>query len=211
MTGQSAAGRGASGFSQSGTSPSITRATALGQRKVNGEVVDSSTDTAHFGAVSHTAPTASEEHPRQRTSPPSEPRDCVEGNFENPIDRRPKQQLIRGPDRQAQLVAPSLDSVRSSLIRQEETIIFSLIEREQFRQNSEIYTKRTFRLNRNNVPDIYGRDASFLEYMLCETEKLHATGEIVYLVRTWIIHPCVAELSPRAVLLQLEKACARVC
>ncbi|CAM9780009.1 unnamed protein product, partial [Sphacelaria rigidula] len=68
----------------------------------------------------------------------------------------------------------SLDSVRSSLIRQEETIIFSLIEREQFRQNPTIYADRTFRLHKEGVEDIYGRDASFLEYMLCETEKLHA-------------------------------------
>lgn len=75
------------------------------------------------------------------------------------------------------VVARSLDSVRSSLIRQEETIIFSLIEREQFGHNPKIYTDRDFRLNRKDVADIYGRDASFLEYMLCETEKLHATGE----------------------------------
>lgn len=74
------------------------------------------------------------------------------------------------------VVARSLESVRSSLIRQEETIIFSLIEREQFGHNPKIYTKRDFRLNRKDVADIYGRDASFLEYMLCETEKLHATG-----------------------------------
>lgn len=73
------------------------------------------------------------------------------------------------------VVARSLDSVRSSLIRQEETIIFSLIEREQFGHNPKIYTDRDFRLNRKDVADIYGRDASFLEYMLCETEKLHAT------------------------------------
>lgn len=79
---------------------------------------------------------------------------------------------------QPPLVGRSLDSVRSSLIRQEETIIFSLIEREQFRQNSEIYTKRSFRLNKTGAADIYGRDASFLEYMLCETEKLHATGGV---------------------------------
>ncbi|CAN0391375.1 unnamed protein product [Ectocarpus sp. 12 AP-2014] len=69
----------------------------------------------------------------------------------------------------------SLESVRGSLIRQEETIIFALIEREQFRCNNAIYTDRTFRVNRSDAADIYGRDGSFLEYMLCETEKLHAT------------------------------------
>eukprot|EP00752_Nemacystus_decipiens_P005210 g4729.t1 len=77
--------------------------------------------------------------------------------------------------KQPPLVARSLDSVRGSLIRQEETIIFALIEREQFRCNTAIYTDRTFRVNRRDAADIYGRDASFLEYMLCETEKLHAT------------------------------------
>lgn len=78
--------------------------------------------------------------------------------------------------RQPPLIARSLDSVRGSLIRQEETIIFALIEREQFRSNTAIYTERTFRVNRSDAADIYGRDASFLEYMLSETEKLHATG-----------------------------------
>lgn len=78
--------------------------------------------------------------------------------------------------KQPPLVARSLESVRGSLIRQEETIIFALIEREQFRCNTAIYTDRTFRVNRSDAADIYGRDASFLEYMLCETEKLHATG-----------------------------------
>lgn len=71
----------------------------------------------------------------------------------------------------------SLENVRNLLIRLEETIIFTLIEREQFRQNSLIYTRRNFRLNKDGVIAIYGRDASFLEYMLCETEKLHARGE----------------------------------
>lgn len=79
-------------------------------------------------------------------------------------------------NRKPPLVARSLDSVRGSLIRQEETIIFALIEREQFRCNTAIYTDRTFRVNRSDAADIYGRDASFLEYMLSETEKLHATG-----------------------------------
>ncbi|CAM9924924.1 unnamed protein product, partial [Discosporangium mesarthrocarpum] len=67
-----------------------------------------------------------------------------------------------------------LESVRSSLIRQEETIIFALIERAQFLQNSAIYYDRTFRLHKEGVADVLDRDASFLEYMLCETEKLHA-------------------------------------
>lgn len=80
------------------------------------------------------------------------------------------------------LVPRSLDSVRDSLIRQEETIIFSLIEREQFRCNPVIYTERDFRLHKDGVADMYGRDATFLEYMLCETEKLHARGGNLHII-----------------------------
>ncbi len=92
---------------------------------------------------------------------------------------RPAGNVTRDSSRNKQppLVARSLESVRGSLIRQEETIIFALIEREQFRCNTDIYTERTFRVNRSDAADIYGRDASFLEYMLSETEKLHATGD----------------------------------
>lgn len=94
---------------------------------------------------------------------------------------RPTGNVTRDSSRNKQppLVARSLESVRGSLIRQEETIIFALIEREQFRCNTAIYTDRTFRVNRSDAADIYGRDASFLEYMLSETEKLHATGDLV--------------------------------
>lgn len=70
----------------------------------------------------------------------------------------------------------SLDSIRSSLIRQEETIIFALIERSQFRQNDIVYRKGGF--GSLGIPagskDIPGGDElSFLEYMLVGTEALH--------------------------------------
>ncbi|CAI5744570.1 unnamed protein product [Peronospora destructor] len=70
-----------------------------------------------------------------------------------------------------------LDDFRNVLIRQEETIIFALIERAQFPRNSEVYV---------NVKDsksaafggLNGKyttfDGSLLEFMLLETEKLHA-------------------------------------
>ena len=38
----------------------------------------------------------------------------------------------------------SLDSIRSTLIRQEETIIFAIIERAQFRCNDIVYTPGRF-------------------------------------------------------------------
>ena len=59
-----------------------------------------------------------------------------------------------------------LDELRGALIRQEETIIFALIERAQFKQNSIIYKI-------NGLP-IGDTRTSFLDYLLLETEKLHA-------------------------------------
>jgi chorismate mutase len=73
----------------------------------------------------------------------------------------------------------SLDSIRSSLIRQEETIIFALIERAQFRQNLIVYRKGGF--GNLGIPvgstPVTDNDEefqlSFLEYMLVGTEALH--------------------------------------
>lgn len=70
----------------------------------------------------------------------------------------------------------SLDSIRASLIRQEETIIFALIERAQFRHNPVVYRKGG--LGSLGTPP-GGRtqnekeELSFLEYMLVGTEALH--------------------------------------
>jgi len=65
----------------------------------------------------------------------------------------------------------SLESIRSTLIRQEETIIFSLIERAQYRRNKTIYDPLSPGLNLvgpNNEP------FSFFQWMLLETERLHS-------------------------------------
>lgn len=59
-----------------------------------------------------------------------------------------------------------LNNIRSNLIRQEETIIFSLIERAQFGKNQIIYKK-------NGIP-IQGDDSAFMYYLLKGTERLHA-------------------------------------
>jgi len=67
----------------------------------------------------------------------------------------------------------SLDSIRSTLIRQEDSIIFALIERAQFRQNQAIYAKGILQLD-PSIPDYpFLKTLSFLEYLLLETEKLH--------------------------------------
>lgn len=60
----------------------------------------------------------------------------------------------------------TLVSIRDSLIRQEDSIIFSLIERAQYKLNSPTYDA-----NRFSIP---GFEGSLVEYMLKETESLHA-------------------------------------
>ncbi|GLC42678.1 hypothetical protein PLESTB_001126400 [Pleodorina starrii] len=68
--------------------------------------------------------------------------------------------------------ALSLANIRSSLIRQEDTIIFSFIERAQFCRNLPVYTPDAI-----PVPgfDRCGRRYSLLEYVLRETERLHGS------------------------------------
>lgn len=65
----------------------------------------------------------------------------------------------------------SLESIRSTLIRQEETIIFALIERAQFRNNDIVYQKGGF--GDLGCPlgskEVEGEELSFLEYMLMGT------------------------------------------
>jgi chorismate mutase len=58
-----------------------------------------------------------------------------------------------------------LENIRSNLIRQEETIIFSMIERAQFAENGIIYTNGAI------LPDYPG---SFMFFLLSETEKIHS-------------------------------------
>ena len=59
----------------------------------------------------------------------------------------------------------SLSNIRATLIRLEESIIFALIERAQFRLNPPIYSPAA-------MPQFDGQ--SFLSFFLYETERLHA-------------------------------------
>lgn len=59
-----------------------------------------------------------------------------------------------------------LDNIREVLIRQEETIIFSLIERALYHQNLKVYQPGALDLN--------GFDGSYCDYFLYETEAHHA-------------------------------------
>jgi chorismate mutase len=76
----------------------------------------------------------------------------------------------------------SLDSIRSTLIRQEETIIFALIERAQFRHNAIVYRPDGFGTlgipigstdPPKNEQEQEQQRLSFMEYMLVGTEALH--------------------------------------
>ena len=68
--------------------------------------------------------------------------------------------------------APLLEDIRASLIRQEETIIFALIERSQWKRNVVCYEPGAAAYG----PLLRGAtaDLSFLDYMLSETERLHS-------------------------------------
>lgn len=68
----------------------------------------------------------------------------------------------------------SLESIRSTLIRQEETIIFALIERSQFRRNDIVYKRGGFGdlgspMGSTPVDDDDDTELSFLEYFLVGT------------------------------------------
>jgi chorismate mutase len=60
----------------------------------------------------------------------------------------------------------TLENIRSNLIRQEESIIFSMIERAQFLQNHAVYEN-----DGKILPDYSG---SFMFFLLSETEKIHS-------------------------------------
>jgi len=63
----------------------------------------------------------------------------------------------------------SLERIRSILVRLEDTIIFSLIERAQFAHNPKIYQRGAFQELHN-----LGFEGSWLEWFLKETESFHA-------------------------------------
>ncbi|MBA0844938.1 hypothetical protein Goarm_022868, partial [Gossypium armourianum] len=62
----------------------------------------------------------------------------------------------------------TLNSIRQSLIRQEDSIIFSLLERAQYCYNPDTYNQDSFSM------DGFHGSLSLVEFMVRETERLHA-------------------------------------
>ncbi|KAK1351418.1 Chorismate mutase [Heracleum sosnowskyi] len=87
----------------------------------------------------------------------------------------------------------TLDGIRSSLIRQEDSIIFSLVERAQYCYNSDTYDPNAF------LKD--GCQGSLVEFMLRETEKLHAQAGRY---KSPDEHPFFAEHLPEPILPPLQ-------
>ncbi|XP_044462931.1 chorismate mutase 2 isoform X2 [Mangifera indica] len=65
-------------------------------------------------------------------------------------------------------VVITLDSVRESLIRQEDTIVFNLIERAKYLRNAPLYD-----LSYASIPGFSG---SLFQYIFSQSETLHATA-----------------------------------
>ncbi|KAJ1932695.1 chorismate mutase aro7 [Linderina macrospora] len=63
--------------------------------------------------------------------------------------------------------APTLGELRNTLVRLEDTIIFALIERSQFKHNSSVYTAGAMQFKD-------GYSGSFLTWFLKEVEQVHA-------------------------------------
>ena len=69
----------------------------------------------------------------------------------------------------------SLSRIRSVLVRLEDTIIFSLIERAQFAHNPRIYQRGAF----EELTDL-GFRGSWLEWFLKETESFHGLSSLFF-------------------------------
>nr|XP_043634152.1 chorismate mutase 1, chloroplastic-like [Erigeron canadensis] len=73
---------------------------------------------------------------------------------------------LRNPTRVDESEIYTLDGIRNSLIRQEDSIIFSLVERAQYCYNEDTYDPKAFFID--------GFQGSLVEFMVQETEKVHA-------------------------------------
>lgn len=72
----------------------------------------------------------------------------------------------------------ALDRIRESLIRQEDSIIYNLLERAQYCTNPPSYIPGFF--------PIEGFKGSLIQYMLKETERLHASVSL-FSTNEWLL------------------------
>ena len=121
----------------------------------------------------------------------------------------------------------SLSSIRSALIRQEDTIIFALIERAQFGHNPQCYDGAA-----PTYASLTGGKSgtSLLDYMLLETERLHAhvrrytspdehpffphrlPSPVLPLIKfPQVLHPTMTNLNGDIMDLYLQKVLPRLC
>ena len=107
----------------------------------------------------------------------------------------------------------SLQSIRSTLIRQEETIIFALIERSQYRQNNKVYLKGEAGFGDLGLPIGVDPDCnfvtssepySFLDYMIIGTEILHCSVRRYTSPQEYPFFPQCLPVGPNAALPRLE-------
>ncbi|XP_024393243.1 chorismate mutase 1, chloroplastic isoform X1 [Physcomitrium patens] len=103
--------------------------------------------------------------------------------------------LTSNGDVEAEIEPLTLANIRESLIRQEDTIIYALLQRAQFSFNAPTYDVNSF-----SIPGFQG---SLVEFMLKETETLHAK------VRRYQApdeHPFFPEDLPEPILPSLPKS-----
>ena len=125
--------------------------------------------------------------------------------------------------------ALDLNVIRDALIRQEDTIIFALIERAQFALNNGVYDPSKPAYSHLSRGGSGPRD-SFLDFMLVETERLHARvrrytspdehaffpqrlppPELPPLSFDPVLHPCLVNLNERIKNLYVEKLLPAMC
>lgn len=94
-----------------------------------------------------------------RKAPPRRALLAATNNSVTPLARAEKQRVD-----QSEIL--TLDSIRNTLIRLEDSIIFGLLERAQYCYNADTYDSHSFHVD--------GFGGSLVEFMVRETEKLHA-------------------------------------
>ncbi|KAG5062804.1 hypothetical protein JHK85_003987 [Glycine max] len=92
-----------------------------------------------------------------------------------------------------------LDGIRHSLIREEDSIIVSLLERAKYSYNANAYDKDAFLVD--------GFSGSLVEYMVLETEKLHAQPDEHPFFPEYLPEPMIPPMQhPQHLLPRLVKA-----